>query len=340
MTSDGLRGQPPSAPNIDQATVGKVIDAAIKNLDEQYVFPEVATKMGEALRQRQKNGEYAEIKTGPELASLLTKHLQEVSKDKHLRVRFNPDKANPTQPKGGPTPEMLARSRVMAAKSNAGFRKVERLPGNVGYIAFDFFADGDTIARPIAAAMNFLANTDALILDLRQNGGGSPNGVQVVCSYLFPAEPSIHLNSLYFRPSNRTDEFWTLKDVEGARFLVKPVYVLTSPRTFSGAEECAYNLQTRQRATIVGETTGGGAHPGGETRLADNFTMFVPRGRAINPVTNTNWEGVGVKPEVSVAADQALDTAHKLAIEKLLSGADEDTKRRINADLDRAKDRR
>jgi C-terminal processing protease CtpA/Prc len=335
-----LRGEPPSAPAVDQATVGRIVDAAIKSLDEQYVFPEVATKMGEALRSRQKNGEYAEIKTGPELASLLTRHLQEVSKDKHLRVRFSADKANPSPAKSGPTPEMLARSRAMAAKSNAGFRKVERLPGNVGYIAFDFFADAKSIAGPVAAAMNFVANTDALILDLRQNGGGSPDGVQVVCSYLFPAEPSIHLNSLYFRPANRTDEFWTLKDVEGSRFLVKPVYVLTSPRTFSGAEECAYNLQTRQRATIVGETTGGGAHPGGNVPLAEHFTMFVPRGRAINPVTKTNWEGVGVKPEVPVAADQALDTAHKLAIEKLLAGADEDTKRRINSDLDRAKDHR
>lgn len=331
---------PPAAAAIDAATVAKVIDAAIQKLDEQYVFPDVAKRMGEDLRQRQKNGDYAQIRSGADLAVTLTKQLQEISKDKHLRVRFNPDNANSAPAKGGPTKEMIAQFRRDSAIRNAGFRKVERLPGNVGYIAFDVFSDKEFIGRPMAAAMSFLANTDALIIDLRKNGGGSPLGVQVVCSYLFPAEPSVHLNSLYFRPDDRTDDFWTLKELPAPRFVDKPVFVLTSSRTFSGAEECAYNLQTRKRATIVGETTGGGAHPGGSVPLTDHFTMFVPRGRAINPVTKTNWEGVGVIPEVSVAADQALDAAHKLAIEKVLANANDETRRLIQADLDRAKDSR
>lgn len=336
-----LHGEPPATvPTIDSTTAARVIETAIKKLDEQYVFPDVAAKMADALRTRLKNGDYAQITSGAEFAKTLTTHLQAVSKDKHLRVRFNPDKSNPSPPKGGPSKESIAQFRREVAKRNAGFRKVERLPGNVGYLAFDVFTEREVIGRPMAAAMNFLANTDALIIDLRKNGGGSPHGVQVVCSYLFPAEPSVHLNSLYFRPDDRTDEFWTLKELPAPRFIDKPVFVLTSSRTFSGAEECAYNLQTRQRATIVGETTGGGAHPGGGVQLADHFTMFVPRGRAINPVTKTNWEGVGVVPEVPVAADQALDTAHKLAVEKILATADEETRRLVNADLERAKDRR
>jgi C-terminal processing protease CtpA/Prc len=337
VASSGFTDETPSA--LDSASIGKVIDTISQKLEERYVFPDVATKMGEDLRRRLKAGEYANPQSGSDLAVLLTKHLQEISKDKHLRVRFSADKL-PPQSKSGPTPEMIARNKRMVQQANAGFRKVERLPGNIGYIAFDYFAEAETIQRPAEAAMSFLADADALIIDLRKNGGGNPTGIQVVCSYLFPPEPSIHLNSLYFRPDDRTEEFWTLKDLKGPRFLSKPVYVLTSSRTFSGAEECAYNLQSRQRATIVGETTGGGAHPGGTVRLSDHFSMFISTGRAINPVTKTNWEGVGVKPDVAVAADQALDTAHKLALEKLLSGADEETKRIINADLERSKDRR
>lgn len=331
---------PPAGAAIDAAAIDKVIDSAIRKLDEQYVFPDVAKAMGDDLRRRQKNGDYAQIKSGAEFAAALTKQLQEISKDKHLRVRFDPAKSNSAPSKGPPSKEMIAEFRREVAKRNAGFRKVERLPGNVGYIAFDVFTEKDQIGRPMAAAMNFLANADALIIDLRKNGGGSPFGVQIVCSYLFPAEPTVHLNSLYFRPDDRTDDFWTLKELPAPRFVDKPVFVLTSSRTFSGAEECAYNLQTRKRATIVGETTGGGAHPGGSVPLADHFTMFVPRGRAINPVTKTNWEGVGVIPEVPVAADQALDTAHKLAIEKILANADAETRRLVQADLDRAKDGR
>jgi hypothetical protein len=152
-----------------------------------------------------------------------------------------------------------------------------------------------------------------MIVDIRANGGGSPHMVALVTSYLFGNE-RVHLNSLYFRPADRTDDFYTDPSVAGRKFGPdKPVYVLTSARTFSGAEEFAYNLQTRKRAIIVGETTGGGAHPGEGVSLPHGLMMFVPTGRAINPITKTNWEGVGVRPDVPVAADAALEKAHQLA---------------------------
>ncbi len=332
-----IRGDQPPLP-IDAAMANKVIDEAIKQLDENYVFPEVAKKMGEALRKHQADGAYAAVKTGQELAKLLTKHLQEVSKDKHLRVNCSTEKL-PPPPKGeGPTPEMRARMKMMAEKTNAAYRKVERLPGNVGYLALDGFMDAEAAAGPAAAAMSFLAGTDALIIDLRRNGGGSPHGVALLCSYLFDETP-VHLNSLYWRKGDRTEEFWTRKELAGKRYVGKDVYVLTSSRTFSGAEEFTYNLQCLKRATIVGETTGGGAHPGGGRPLGDHFIMFVPTGRAINPITKTNWEGVGVKPDIAVPADQALDVAHKQAVQKLLDNAkDEETKRLIRMDLERARE--
>jgi hypothetical protein len=325
---------------IDATAAAKVIDEALKKLDENYVFPEVAAKMAEAIHRRAAANEYAAVKTGQELAELLTKHLQDVSHDKHLRVRCSTDKLPPRPPMGqGPTAEQKTRMKAMAEKVNAAYRKVERLPGNVGYLEVNGFMDEEQAAGPAAAAMTFLAHTDALILDLRHNGGGSPSGVALLCSYFFGETP-VHLNSLYWRKGNRTEEFWTRKDLAGPRYLNKDVYVLTSSHTFSGAEECAYNLQTQKRATIVGETTGGGAHPGGGFPLGEHFVMFIPTGRAINPITKANWEGTGVKPDVPAVADQALEVAHQLALKKLLDGAkDEEARRFIEGDLERARER-
>jgi C-terminal processing protease CtpA/Prc len=321
---------------INQDTCNAVIAQALKTLEEDYVFAEVAAKMAKAVRQRQADKEYAQVKTGQELAELLTKHLQEVSKDKHLRVMCSTDK--PQKKQKVPMADMKARMRQMAVKTNADYRKVERLGGNVGYLALDGFKDADVAAEPAAAAMSFLANTDALIIDLRSNGGGTPSGVALLCSYFFDDKP-VHLNSMYFRKGDRTEEFWTRKEVAGKRYLGKDVYVLTSGRTFSAAEEFAYDLQALKRATIVGETTGGGAHPGGATPINEHFLMFVPRGRAINPITKTNWEGIGVQPDVAVGAEQALDKAHELAVNKLLERAkDDEARRQIQIDLERSKE--
>jgi C-terminal processing protease CtpA/Prc len=172
--------------------------------------------------------------------------------------------------------------------------------------------------------MNFLADTDALIVDLRKNGGGDPAMVALLCSYFFGVE-SVHLNDIYFRPDDSTQQYWTSPFVPGRKYTDKDVYVLTSGYTFSGAEDFANNLKTLKRATIVGETTGGGANPGGMERLHDHFAIFVPSGRAINPITKSNWDGTGVEPDVKVSAELALQKAHAIALEKLMgSGSDPD----------------
>jgi hypothetical protein len=273
--------QKDSAPlAIDAAACDAVIDAVLKALDEEYVFPETAAKMIKAIRKRQADKDYSEVKTGQELARLLTEHLQEVSKDKHLRVMCSTDKLPKPPNDNGPTPEMREKRRQMALKWNAGYRTVERLGGNVGYLALDGFGGAEAAAEPAAAAMNFLANTDALIIDLRRNGGGSPDGVALLCSYFFDDKP-VHLNSLYWRKGNRTEEFWTRRELAGKRYTGKDVYVLTSARTFSGAEEFAYNLQTQKRATIVGETTGGGPTPAAPGRWTTTSSCSCrPAGRS------------------------------------------------------------
>ncbi|HVF24170.1 MAG TPA: S41 family peptidase [Pyrinomonadaceae bacterium] len=327
--------QQPEQPDlaIDAATRTQVIDGVLKRLNDSYVFPEVAKKMEQSIRERVGKKEYDQITSAKELATKLTSDLQAVSNDKHLRVRYS----NRPIPERGPQREPTAADREERKRElawmNHGFSKVERLPGNIGYLEFFNFMDEELGADTVAAAMNFINGTDALIIDMRNNGGGNPGMVALVCSYLFGPEP-VHLNDLYWREGNRTDEFWTKKEVAGKRYVNKDVYVLTSKRTFSGAEEFSYNLKNLKRATIVGETTGGGAHPGGGFRITEHFGMFVPTGRAISPITKTNWEGTGVTPDVAVPAEQALLTARVMALKKSLTTLkDQDLKPRLEAEI-------
>jgi chorismate mutase len=333
---------------VDAATRSQVIDALLKQLNDNYVFPETARKIEQAIRARAAEHEYDTVTSAKSFARLLTDHLQAVSHDKHLRVFFSAATLPPESKRTEPTPEERTKMRDFFSTMNFGFEKVERLDGNVGYLDLRAFAPPDMAGDTAAAAMNFLANSDALILDLRHNGGGDPAMVALVCSYLFPASSVVHLNDIYRRPDNSTHQWWTLSYVPGTRFADKPVYVLTSKRTFSAAEECTYNLKNLKRALIVGETTGGGAHPGGTRRIGDHFEVFVPSGRAISPITKTNWEGTGVAPDVAVPADLALKTAHLAALDKVAErrkGMPEqleeikDAKRKVQKELDELKNK-
>ncbi len=307
--------QPEAQPDmtIDAATRSIVIDNLVKELNTDYVFAETAKKMETDLRARQAGKEYDSIVGARAFADKLTADLQSVSSDKHLRVRFSAQPIPLRKERREPTEAEKAESRWFNQRVNFGFEKVERLNGNIGYIDLRGFSDHEAGAETVAAAMTLVGNTEALIFDLRQNGGGSPAMVALISSYLFGDKP-VHLNSLYWRKGDTTEEFWT-KPV-AKRFPNKDIYVLTSNYTFSGAEEFSYNLKNLKRATIIGETTGGGAHPGGMVRLAGHFGAFVPSGRAINPITKTNWEGTGVEPDIKAPKDQALKVAYLMALNK------------------------
>ena len=320
---------------IDAATRTQVIDAIIKRLNDSYVFPDVAKKMEQSIRERVDKKEYDQITSAKQFATTLTKDLQAVSNDKHLRVRYSHSPIPERGPRREPTAEEREQRKRDLNWMNHGFVKVERLRGNLGYLEFLNFADEELGADTVAASMNFVSGTDALIIDLRGNGGGNPAMVALICSYLFGPEP-VHLNDLYWREGDRTDQFWTKKEVAGKRYLNKDVYVLTSKRTFSGAEEFTYNLKNLKRATIIGETTGGGAHPGGMFRMSQHFGAFIPTGRAINPITKTNWEGTGVTPDVAVPAEQALVVARLMALKKSLTSlANPDFKAGVQDEIDK-----
>ena len=314
----------------DSTARATIIDGAIAHMQRAYIFADAADKMSAALRAHAKSGDYDAITDPKVFADTLTRDLQDVSHDRHLRIIYNAEGL--PQRGGPPTAEEQSRRLAEERRRNFGFERVERLDGNVGYIDLRGFSGTPESRDAAVAAMNFLADTDALVFDMRRNGGGSPFMIGLLSSYLFNGV--VHLNDFYIRETDSKSEFFTTAEVEGRKYgETKPVYVLTSDRTFSAAEEFTYNLKQLKRATIVGETTGGGAHPGGVRPITAHFGIWLPNGRAINPITGTNWEGTGVAPDLQVEDSEALPAAHLDALKKIRAGA---TDARHRAQLDAA----
>ena len=294
----------------------QVIDAMITQLNKSYVFPERAKKVEAAIRRHQKNGDYDAITSAEQLSKTLTGHMLAQTRDKHLRMSYSaqpiPEQSTDKKPTAEEQQHMLAAMK----SNNFGVARVERLPFNIGYLNLFTFAPVKDAAQTLAAAMTVLAHTDALIIDLRENDGGDQATVTLLASYLL--DERTHMTNIYFREGDRTEQMWTSDVVDGARFgQKKDVYVLTSKDTFSAAEDFSYALKSHKRITLVGETTGGGAHPGDEVRLTPHFSMFVSNGRSLRPDTGSNWERVGVAPDVSVKADDAFKTAQIAILKKL-----------------------
>ena len=268
-------------------------------LNRNYVFPELAQEMSELLSNKLIEGEYDNLNDLNEFADVLTKDLQSISNDKHLRVWSNLGEKLAQRNSGG----------RFQRNVNHGFFETKILDGNIGYIDLRAFSGSKNATIIAEAAMEKVSNTEALIIDLRKNGGGSPEMIKTLTSYLFDGKESIHLNTFYWRPTDSYQDFYTNKNINGKRMDGMDVYLLTSSYTFSAAEEFTYNLKNLKRATIIGETTGGGAHPGGTRRINSDFSMFLPQGRAINPITKTNWEGTGIEPHIKTESKKALERA-------------------------------
>jgi C-terminal processing protease CtpA/Prc len=298
---------------LDVAERTELIPAISAALQAEYVFPDMATKMVQALQAHAQRGDYAAISDGKALATRLTADLRAVSHDGHLGAEYHPEGAR-TEPENWSL-EDLKGMRAEAEHSNFDFRKVERMDGNVGYIDVRYFYDAYLAADTISAAMSFVAHMDALIIDLRQNPGGEPTGVTFFASFLF--DTRTHLHDLLVRRGDRVEQIWT-SQVTGPSFGgQKPVYVLVSKATFSGAECLAITLKELKRAVIVGETTGGGAHLTRQFKVTEHFAVWVPFGRGVSLITQTDWEGVGVTPDVAVPATDALRTAYRAALRRI-----------------------
>jgi len=302
-----------------------VVDSISNKLMSSYVFPETAKKMSDFIRNNIKKGDYNSINKPDEFANRLTEDLLSISHDKHISVNYNPRRII-AQKTVEDSLNYLNQYINNLKRSNFGFKELKILDGNIGYLDLRSFSDVKYAGKTAVSAMNFLSNSDAIIIDLRMNGGGSPEMIQLISSYLFD-EP-VHLNNFYWRPTNTNTQTWTLPHVQGTRSPNTPVYVLTSNYTFSAAEEFSYNLKHLKRATLIGETSGGGAHPGGEVTATDKFTIWLPSGRAINPITKTNWEGIGVVPHIEVESSRAMKVAHLKSLELLFNTSKDSIQKR------------
>jgi Peptidase family S41/N-terminal domain of Peptidase_S41 in eukaryotic IRBP len=306
----------------EQLSGREIVTKALELLRANYVFPEQAGQAATAVEARLEAGEYDDLDEIT-LTERLTRDLQEITGDRHLRVVLGggPDPrrqriGEPEEPKDHEARRLAMRR--MGRLDNFGIRQVERLDGNVGYLDVRRVAVPANAGPAIGAAMELVAGTYALIIDLRHNGGGAPEGVVFWCSYLLDERPT-HLNDIFHADTGETRQFWALPYVPGTRYPDRPVYVLTSGHTFSGGEDLAYTLQALDRATVVGETTGGGAHPTRGFPISAAIHIGIPFARSVNPVTGTNWQGTGVVPDVPADAERAYDVAYARALEQVLA---------------------
>ena len=283
---------------LTQATVGKTINGIVAELRQGYVFPDKGAYAANELEKSLKESAYAGVTNPVQFSQQVTDQLRKITEDSHMRVIFGSPFGNQPPP---------------AVPQGAGF-EVKRLDGNIGLIRLARFAPPDVFNPAADEAMRRLSDTKALIIDMQANGGGHPAAVAYLVSYFVDSDVPIHINSLVWRNRGtdtfRSETFWS--SPTPLRYL-KPVYVLVGPNTYSAGEEFAYDLQVLKRATVVGTKTRGGANPGGLTDLGSNFFVVVPTGRAVNPITHTNWEGVGVLPDIQVAPEVAESTAMALA---------------------------
>ncbi len=305
--------------------IRELINSIADSLNKHYIFPEKAKSISLYLQSQLKENAYKDLLDKPEkLAEQIGQDINMVHHDPHMRVKFDPGFV--PQEIYKPTPEDIERVKKYWKENNYTFKKVEILPGNIGYLPFNLFVDDIEAAKPtITAALKFLINTTSLIIDLRNNMGGSPQMVSQIESYFF--KEKTHMNDLINRSNKDTIFLYADPAKSDSLNLSMPIYILTSQHTFSGAEDFSYAMQITKRAIVVGETTGGGAHPQMPFSVGQGFVVFIPLARSINPVTQTDWEGTGVIPDVKATANEAFIKAQELVFtNQLLKATDQKEK--------------
>jgi len=280
-------------------------------LVSNYVENETAIACNQFLIEKMEDNGYEEIAHPREFAKQLNKDLRQIHKDRHVRVQFISPEGRDFELKN---PKLFFLLRTQERfKDNLGIRQVKILTGNVGYLDLHSFEPLDLARNKLINTLKILEDVDALIIDLRNNNGGNPNTVQFLCSWFF--DKDVHLNDIYWSRGDYTEQFWTLEDIGVKKQPNLPLFILTGSKTFSAAEEFAYNLKVQKRAKLIGLKTAGGANPGYTFSVNDQFNIFIPTGRSINPVTSTNWEGIGVEPDILVTSSNAYSFTHEKAMQ-------------------------
>lgn len=287
----------------------ELIEKISSLLKEYYVFPDLGAIFGEELLSKFEMGEFDGVSDPKKFGEEVTAALRELTKDKHLNFRLIA-KTDPGEEETASLHHPVRYFRL-GEKEHLGIFRLDWIDNEIGYLDYRRFYYHSEAKRMLLDAINFLAPAKAIIIDLRENQGGSGKFIPLLCSYFLPYPTQ--LTSTYYREDDITEEWWTYEQVEGKRLLDVPLFVLISNKTFSAAEYLAYDLKVRERATMVGEATGGGAHSVDLFLVGELFEIYIPTARAVNPVTGSNWEGGGIEPDVEVPSEKVLDTAVELA---------------------------
>ena len=288
----------------------RLIEAIAVDVRQYYFDKKTAETTASALLAHEQAGDYNALTDGQAFASVLSRHLIEASGDLHFTMEYTPNKfPDFSKP---PPPESQARYRAAMEQANCTFEKAAVGANRIGLMKLNSFPDVAVCRSQAESAMATLNRADALIIDLRDNRGGYPNMVVFLASYLFD-----HPEYMFNPRDPVTEQSWTRSPVTGSRLVDKPVYILTSARTYSGAEQFSYDLKMLRRATLVGEPTGGANHAGVLHNLGDHFAIGIPEQRPVNPFSDKDWAVTGVEPDVKVGAADALTTAERLAEARL-----------------------
>ncbi|WP_430401616.1 S41 family peptidase [Fluviicola sp.] len=293
----------------------QIIEIADK-IKEYYIFEDVANQLSDKLKSE------IELKTfdglsDSEFAESLSSYLSENGNDLHFNVLYRPsqEEEKPVNEK-----QLLQEYDAINKQWNYGFEKVARLDGNIGYIEYTGFPEGNKSAQQtLDAAMNFVSNTNALIIDLRNNQGGDGKMVELFLSYFF--EKKTALSEVYTRYTDKISKSHTMEKVNGKKYLNRPVYILVNNRTISAAEALAYNLQQNKIAQVIGEKTYGAANPVKAFFIGNKYQLFIPVSIEKNSITHTNWEHTGIDADIKISSEKALVKAQITAFENLLKAA-------------------
>ena len=316
------RSEPVQQTPIDATAKAALVNALSDSLINSYIYEKTGRLLADSLRAELASGAYNGFDTGESFAQRVNQTLKRIANDRHLGVQYlrvsNDGRRRVRVPPPGAAadPAIPADANVISFPEY-GIGPSRILPGNIGYLDIRGFSGDSGAIHAIDSVMSLFAGTKAIIIDVGRNRGGGPIVIQHLSAYFF--DKPTHLVSTFMRGMDAPSERWTSRSVRGKRLPKTPVYVLTSRSTISAAESFAFGLRNHKRITIVGEPTAGGGHFGGFVGLTPGFSVFLPRGRTYNPATNEGWEAEGLKPDVEVPYEKALDTALEM-VRKTLHG--------------------
>ena len=312
-----------STKNITNTDINRIVNTVVNSFEDNYVFPEKVKTLKDSILNKLSNGQYSAFTEKEELLYQLSSDFRRILEDKHIRIYHVESSGKDLSHQKN----SLLNGEIEKKKSiNFNFKKVEWLPGNIGYIRFDIFEDIKYAHETVSSAMKFISNCEAVIIDLRYNPGGKADMGKFLLSYFF-SEPTL-LSTQHFTRQDSIVQNWSNSHAPTYSLVDKDIYILTSANTASGAEAFTYTLKNYNKAVVVGEKTRGAAHWCEYFYYSSiNVEIRMPVAYPINPVTKTNWEKTGIIPDIEVSEYSAFNRAYSEALSQLSLKCDDESKK-------------